>query len=360
MFNGINLSRTSTKPADTQPLLPQGGDKAGGSSSSLAHPQLSGRNAPGAGPSTMAPRGSPLLRRSDALSPQAQANAQAAFPGRRVQFAADASVVQGGVKVGHEAVDFGAKAPPAKAGSHRPAPSVAAPPPEPTPPLPRQEPKRGLFANMFGSPHAGPSSSAPPPPTAQAGPAAAPHVGTPRTPAEKFSGRLSSFMEHCPEGTLKRTLRSHLAQGNFQGFKNEVMKALVEHQAPHQAAYEALALMNSSLKKMSDFSGVPLQAYVASSPLQPAGASTRTPAEKFSERLTKFMGECPEGPLRQALQRHVVAGNFQAFKDEVMKALTEHTAPNQRAYEGLMSMNSALRQMSDFSGVRINFAKTGR
>lgn len=360
MFNGINLSRTSTKPTDTQPLLPKGSDKAGSSSSSLAHPQLAGRHSPGAGPSTMAPRGSPFLKRSDALSSQAQANAQAAFPGRRVQFAADASVVQGGVKVGHEAVEFGAKTRPTRASAHHPSPSVATPPPEAPPPTPRQEPKRGLFANMFGSSHASASSSAPPRPATQASPANAPHVGTPPTPAEKFSGRLSSFMENCPEGTLKRTLRSYLAQGNFQGFKNAVMKALAEHQAPNQAAYEALALMNSSLKKMSGFSGVPLQEYFASSPLQPAGAMTRTPADKLSERLTKFMSACPEGPLRRTLQRHVVEGNFPGFKDEVMKALTEHKAPNQGAHDALMAMNSALRNMSDFSGVRINFAKAGR
>lgn len=358
MFNGINLSRTSTKPADTQPLPPKGSDKAGGSSSTLAHPQLSGRNSPGAGPSTMAPRGSPLLKRSDALSPQAQANAQAAFPGRRVQFAADASIVQDGVKVGREPVEFGAKKPSAYVSAHHPSPSVAASPPEPPPPAPRQEPKRGLFANMFSSSHAGASSSAPPQTAAQASPADAPHVGTSRTPAEKFSGRLSSFMEHCPEGTLKRTLRSHLAQGNFQGFKNAVMKALTEHQAPNQAAYEALALMNSALKKMSGFAGVPLQEYVASSPLQPAAAATRTPAEKFSERLTKFMGECPEGPLRRALQSHVLEGNLEAFKAEVRNTLAQHAAP-EGTHDALMAMNSALRNMSDFSGVRINYARTG-
>ena len=166
-------------------------------------------------------------------------------------------------------------------------------------------------------------------------------------------------MDHCPEGTLKRTLRSHLAQGNFQGFKNAVMKALTEHQAPDQRTYEALSLMNSSLRKMSGFSGVPLQEYFASSQLQAASTMTRTPAEKFSERLTKFMGECPEGPLRRTLQQHVVQGNFKGFKDEVTKALTEHTAPNQGAYEALVAMNSSLRRMSDFSDVRINIARAG-
>ena len=40
-----------------------------------------------------------------------------------------------------------------------------------------------------------------------------------------------------------------------------------------------------------------------------------------------------------------------------MKALTEHKAPNPGAYEALMAMNSSLRNMSDFSGVRINIAR---
>jgi len=190
------------------------------------------------------------------MSPEAQAHAQAAFQGWRVQFATDASVVAEGVKVGQSPVEFGAKTRPTKAGSHRTSPSVAEPPPEPPPATPRQEPERGLLAKMFGSSHAGTSSSAPPRPATQTSQASAPHVSTPSTPAEGFSGRLSSFMGHCPEGTLKRTLHSYLAQGNFQGFKREVMKALTEHKAPNQAADEALALMNSSLHKMSDFSGV--------------------------------------------------------------------------------------------------------
>lgn len=332
MFHGIKLTRSSAKPAAPQPPMPKGSDPASGGSSSHAHPQLAARNSPGTGPGTMAPRGNHLLKRSDAMSPQAQAHAQAAVPERRVQFATDASVVQSGVRVGGAPVEFGAKTRPGRAAPHHPSPSVAAPPPEPSPPT---QP-------------------------AQASRTSAPLAGTLRSPAEKFSGRLSSFMGHCPEGTLKRTLRSYLAQGNFQGFKKEVIKTLSEHRAPNQEAHEAMMLMSSSLRKMSDFSGVPLQEYVASSPLQPAATLQRTPAEKFSERLTKFMGQCPEGPLRRTLQLHVAAGNFHGFKDEVMKALTEHKAPTQGAYEALVSMNSSLRKMSDFSGVQLHYTKTAR
>ncbi|MGM9487754.1 hypothetical protein [Ideonella sp. YS5] len=361
MFHGIKLPhRTSTRPADNQPLLPKGSGSASGSSSAHAHPELAGRGSPGAGPSAMAPRGSPFLKRSDALSPHAQANAQAAFPGQRLRFAADASIVQEGVKVGQAPVEFGAKPKPTKVGSPRLSPSVAAPPPEPPPSTQRQEPKRGLFGNIFSSSQATASHQAPssaPPRPAQTNPASAAHASTSRTPAEKFNERLTKFMSQCPEGTLKRTLRSYLAQGNFQGFRNEVIKSLSQHKAPNQAAHEALMLMNSSLHKMSDFSGVALQEYVASSPLQSAGATSRTPAEKFSERLTKFMNQCPDGTLRRTLQLHVAQGNFQGFRNEVTKALTEHKAPDQAAYEGLMLMNSSLHKMSDFSGVRINYAK---
>ena len=89
MFNGIKLPhRTSTRPADQQPLLPKRQGHGTPAPSSHVHPELTGRGSPGGSAGAMAPRGNPFLKRSDALSPQAQANAHAAYQGPRVRFAA--------------------------------------------------------------------------------------------------------------------------------------------------------------------------------------------------------------------------------------------------------------------------------
>ena len=257
MFHGIKFPhRSSTRPAETQALLPKGSGQAGASSSSNAHSELTGRGSPSASPGTMAPRGSPFLKRSDAMSPQAQANAQAAFPRQRVQFAADASIVEGNVKVGREAVEFGAKGKPVKMSAHRP--PAPAPAPAQPPASPRQEPKRGGFGGLFRS-H-GPAAEKPVASTStrptKAAPAAVPpHLRTERTPGEKFSERLTRFMDHCPDKKLKDTLGEHLVQGQFERFKAAAMAAM--NTAPDQKSFELLQLMISSINKMDgDYSDV--------------------------------------------------------------------------------------------------------
>src|ERR1044072_7878597 len=95
MFHGIKLPhRTSTRPADSQPLLPKGSGQAKGSPSSNAHHELSGRGSPGRGP--RAPRASPFLKPSDALSSQGQAHAYAAYQKPKVHFSAQAQVIEDG------------------------------------------------------------------------------------------------------------------------------------------------------------------------------------------------------------------------------------------------------------------------
>jgi hypothetical protein len=256
MFHGIKFPhRTSTKPAEGQPLLPKGSGQAGASSSSSAHSDLAARGSPSAAPGTMAPRGNPFLKRSDALSPQAQANAHAAFPRQRVQFAVDASIVEGNVKVGREAVEFGAKGKPVRMGAHRPpAPTPAAEQPQASP---RQEPKHGGFGSLFRS-H-GPAAEKPAASTStrppEAAPAVPPHLRTERTPGEKFSDRLTRFMDHCPDKKLKDTLGGHLVQGQFGRFKEAAVAAM--NTAPDQKTFELLQLMVSSINKMDgDYSDV--------------------------------------------------------------------------------------------------------
>jgi hypothetical protein len=252
MFSIKLPHRTSTRPADQQPLLQKGSGQATGSSSGHAHAELAGRGSPGGAPGAMAPRGA-FLKRSDAMSSQAQASAQAAFPGQRLRFATDASVVEGGVKVGQAPVEFGAKGKPTRMSAHRPAAPASAP--APAPPQPQaaqhQEPTRGRFGGLFRSQPAPAEKPAASPPTrpAEAAPAVPPHLRTERTTGQKFSERLSEFMDHCPDAKLRATLGQHAASGNIGQFTK--LAAAAMNTAPDRRSFELLQLMLGYVHKMN-------------------------------------------------------------------------------------------------------------
>jgi hypothetical protein len=257
MFNGIKLPhRTSTRPVDSQPLLPKGPGQAKGSPSPHAHPELPGRGLPGQSAGAMAPRGNTFLKRSDAMSSQAQAHAYAAYQKPQVHFAGQAQVIEDGQRPWNEPMNFGAKPRPQRISrpSTPPPPMATAPAPAPTPPASPARPqgKHSFFGSLFHRP----GSGSPPKRTETSAPTApAPHLRTQLTPGEKFSQRLTQFMAHCPDQKLKATLGQHIAQGNIGEFKKVAMAAV--HSAPDQKSFELLQLMISSINKMNgDYSDV--------------------------------------------------------------------------------------------------------
>lgn len=245
MFHGVRLPhRTSTKPAESQPLLPKGSGQAKGSSSSNAHPELHGRGSPDTSAGAMAPRGGPFLKRSDALSPQGQAHAYAAYQKPKVHFAADAQVIEDGQRPRNEPMNFGAKPKPQRQRISRPstppAPMAAAPAPPASPARP--EGRHSFFGGLFHRP----GSSLPPKRTdSTTSTSALDRPGD--TPAQKFNGRLSQFLEHHPDEALKHRLVGHLATFKFEQFKKDAGAALET-----MDDRKSFALLQSMLRTMNE------------------------------------------------------------------------------------------------------------
>lgn len=263
MFHGIKLPhRSSTRPAENQPLLPKGSGQAQGSPSSQAHHELTGRGSPGTSAGAMAPRGNPFLKRSDALSAQAQAHAYAAYQRPNVHFAPEAQVIQDGQRPRNEPMNFGAKPKPQRIGrpSTPAAPVAAAPAPAPAPPASpaRPEGKHSFFGGLFHRP----GSSSPPKRTETSAPAAQAAPNRPAdTLADKFNGRLSQFLAHHPDEALKHRLVGHLAAGNLNQFSKEAAAASMT--MTDRKSYALLQSMVRTLNQMGedDYLNLRINAY---------------------------------------------------------------------------------------------------
>jgi hypothetical protein len=137
--------------------------------------------------------------------------------------------------------------------AHRPAAPASAP--APAPPQPQaaqhQEPTRGRFGGLFRSQPAPAEKPAASPPTrpAEAAPAVPPHLRTERTTGQKFSERLSEFMDHCPDAKLRATLGQHAASGNIGQFTK--LAAAAMNTAPDRRSFELLQLMLGYVHKMN-------------------------------------------------------------------------------------------------------------